>query len=318
MSLQDDLYSSALRWAATALIAYATDPPDYDFAVHHMAVAVEHLSKAYLCSVSEVLLVGDRPSVDDLLLLAGRGDKTSRQRVDLKTIGGAEAVARAERLLGRRPPNPDALRRLREARNGVTHLGHNEDPAQNRDLLGAGIEYINELLAELAKEPALFWDANERLANDLVGQAVTDLELRYQHKLRQARQLFEQRFGNVHDEARTMQIAALSAVPVLTRWLLVAPMTCPVCGSPAMASGREYSEDFGSWFSPRFFGCRVCELRLEGEELRLAGIDQEFFARREAERLEELYRGWEPDEDDYERMAAAEEYGPDGLDERNG
>lgn len=64
MSLQDDLYSSALRWAATALIAYATDPPDYDFAVHHMAVAVEHLSKAYLCSVSEVLLVGDRPSVE--------------------------------------------------------------------------------------------------------------------------------------------------------------------------------------------------------------------------------------------------------------
>lgn len=87
----------------------------------------------------------------------------------------------------------------------MTHLGHNQDPAQNRDLLGAGIEYINELLAELAKEPAAFWKANERLANDLVEQAVTDLELRYQHKLRQARQLFEQRFGNVHDEARTTQ-----------------------------------------------------------------------------------------------------------------
>src|SRR5262245_33994752 len=110
MSLQDDLYASARRWAATALIAYATDPPDYDFAVHHMAVAVEHLSKTYLCSISEVLLVGDKPNVDDLLLLAGRGDKTSRQRIDLKTVGGAEAIARAERVLGKRPPNPDALR----------------------------------------------------------------------------------------------------------------------------------------------------------------------------------------------------------------
>lgn len=43
-------------------------------------------------------------------------------------------------------------------------------------------------------------------------------------------------------------------------------------GNPAMVSGRDYSEDFGVWFTPRFFGCRVCGLTLEGDELRLAGF----------------------------------------------
>lgn len=45
---------------------------------------------------------------------------------------------------------------------------------------------------------------------------------------------------------------------------------------PGQASGRDYSEDFGSWFAPRHFGCRVCDLELDDEELPLANIGNEF------------------------------------------
>jgi hypothetical protein len=303
MPLQHDLYTSAQRWAAAALQAFAADPPDHDFAVHHMAVAVEHVSKSYLCSVTEVLLVGEKPTVDELLLLAGRSDKTNPQRLDLKTIGGAAAINRAEQVLGRRLPNADALRRLREARNGITHLGQGDDPTQARALLAAGIGYINQLLGELDVEPGVFWDSRMPLAVDLLARAVTDLELRYQHKLRRARQLFAQRFARMSEEARTAQIEILAGVPLLARWHMVSPAKCPACGSPAMVSGRDYLEDFGAYFAPRFFGCRVCELQLVEDELKLAGFEIQFLN----EYDEEQYRDWEPDEDDLRRLVAAQD-----------
>ncbi|TJZ93652.1 hypothetical protein FCI23_54240, partial [Actinacidiphila oryziradicis] len=102
-TMHEDLFKSARRWAQTALDAY-TDPADHDFAVHHMAVADEHLSKSYLSSITEVLLVPDRPSIDDLLVLGGHEGKAGKGRAGLRTIGGAEAVARAEKVLGKPEP----------------------------------------------------------------------------------------------------------------------------------------------------------------------------------------------------------------------
>jgi hypothetical protein len=113
MSLHELLCGSARRWATTALDAYMEDPPDLDFAVHHMAVAVEHLSKAYLCSVSDVLLVSSSPSLDDLLILAGHEHKTRRPRSSVKTIGGDVALSRVAEMLGRPPAgSSNGLRRL--------------------------------------------------------------------------------------------------------------------------------------------------------------------------------------------------------------
>lgn len=294
MSLRDDLRLSGAKWASAALNAYSADKPDHEFAVHHMAVAVEHVSKAYLCSIAEVLLAGERPSVDDLLLLAGRADKTNQQLSDLKTIGGAGAIARAEKLLGEPASDPISLRRLREARNGVAHLGQAMGSSQFRALMAAGIEFVNKLLSEMSQSAESFWSDHKSLADSIVEQAVTDLQLRYESKLQRARQNFEQRFGSMREPHRTQAIAALSSVPLLTRWHMVSPEDCPACGSAAMVSGRDYSEDFGVWFAPKFFGCRVCDLRLLGEELRLAGFESTLIHDDDEE-----YRVWdsEPSED---------------------
>lgn len=272
MPLSDKLCTSGLKWAAAALDAYGADRPDYDFTVHHMAVAVEHISKAYLCSITEVLLVGDRPNVDDLLLLTGHGNRTSRQHSEIRTISGSESIARAEKLLGRQPADPEGLRQLRETRNGIAHLAQGTSASQFRSLLAAAINFINELLTEINYPIDEFWGNHVTLASRITSEAVTDLQLRYESKIRKARQSFKQRFRDMRDPERSRVIADLSSVPLLARWGMVSPEKCPACGSPAMVSGRDYDDGFGPYFVPRFFGCRVCELRLEGDELRQAGF----------------------------------------------
>ncbi|MEQ8144694.1 hypothetical protein [Streptomyces sp. OP7] len=92
-SIHEHLLISARKWAHTAVDAYLEEPIDQDFAVHHMAVAVEHASKAYLASIAPVLLASEKqPSVDDLLVLSGNEDKTKKGRAGLKTIGGEGAI----------------------------------------------------------------------------------------------------------------------------------------------------------------------------------------------------------------------------------
>ncbi|MBR8639644.1 hypothetical protein KEF29_10885 [Streptomyces tuirus] len=142
-SIHEHLLISARKWARTAVDAYLEEPIDQDFAVHHMAVAVEHASKAYLASISPVLLASEKqPSVDDLLVLSGNEDKTKKGRAGLKTIGGEGAILRADQLLGPKHKTPARLKELRESRNGITHMGWGQPVTECRELLAAGIEHI--------------------------------------------------------------------------------------------------------------------------------------------------------------------------------
>lgn len=86
-----------------------------------MAVAVEHVAKACLVSIALTLLANPKPSVDDLLVLGGQEDKVATGRAGLRTVGGAEAVTRLAHL--GQDKVPAQLGALREARNGVTHMG---------------------------------------------------------------------------------------------------------------------------------------------------------------------------------------------------
>ncbi|MFB7796192.1 hypothetical protein ACFC0R_39675 [Streptomyces sp. NPDC056086] len=52
--------------------------------MHHMAVAVEHISKSYRASITVVLLAPAKPSVDDLLVLGGEERKTIKGRAGLR------------------------------------------------------------------------------------------------------------------------------------------------------------------------------------------------------------------------------------------
>jgi hypothetical protein len=204
VALSDDLVESAQRWAAAALDAYSSGPQTFDFAVHHMAIAVEHQAKAFLCSISGALLA-DKLDVDDLVLLTGNQDRVvSRRLADVKTISASAAHDRVAKLR-RQKGAADALGELREARNGITHLGAWE-ARDVRRILAAGITYIDDLLADADRDRADFWGRYATLAAGLVDQAKDEAELRYENKLDRARRRFEERFGGMPEEERATAI----------------------------------------------------------------------------------------------------------------
>lgn len=97
--IRDELVNSAQRWARTAIDAYLEEPADQDFAVHHMAVAVEHLAKACLVSVAITLLANPKPSLEDLLVLGRKAIDSPGERLFRSQERVAVADALARRLL---------------------------------------------------------------------------------------------------------------------------------------------------------------------------------------------------------------------------
>jgi hypothetical protein len=269
--IRDELVRSAQRWARTALDAYFDEPVDQDFAVHHMAVAVEHLAKACLASITLTLLADVRPSVEDLLVLGGQEGKVEKGRAGLRTVGGAEAVTRLAKV--QKVQAPPQLAALRDARNGITHMGWGRASSECRELLAAGVTYIDSLLPALAKEPGWFWEDHYEACKHLVEKATSELKLRYEAKIRRAKETFAKLTERMSDSEKAAVVAGLSAAPLPSRWFLYVPTQCPACESPALLSGRDKDGEYGDiWFLPRFFGCRVCKLTLTGPELELAGM----------------------------------------------
>ncbi len=272
MNLTDHLLESARRWAAGSLESHISTPPDHAFSVHHMGVAAEHASKAYLASISPVLLAPAMPTTDDLLVLSGNGERASKQISDIRTAAGETAAARVAELLGRPGAASGSTRMLREARNGITHLGMWDREANPKEILASGIGYINEILDELSKEREGFWGDHAALSRLILEEAEAEIVLRYEEKVRNAARDFEEKVSGLTREQRSRTIASLEALPVSGHGPVSAAARCPACGSLGVAGGRDRRDGSGSWFDPRHFGCRVCDLALDGFELDLAGF----------------------------------------------
>ncbi|WP_150241777.1 hypothetical protein [Nocardiopsis quinghaiensis] len=272
MNMSERLLRSAQRWAISSLDFYIDTPSDHMFSIHHMGVSVEHASKAYLASVSTVLLAPDRPSVDDLLVLSGNEDKTQKGVEGIRTAAGETVISRTTNLLRKSRGNSDSVRMLREARNGITHLGVWDQGSGTKELLASGITYIDEILAALSRTEGWFWRNHEGLSRRILEDTESEVNLRYKEKIQRAKGTFQMKVGHLPADQKKQVIVSLEAIPVSSRWHMSIPTYCPACGSLGVASGRDHLEDYGAWFSPRHFGCRVCDLVLDGLELRLAGI----------------------------------------------
>ncbi|GHE46277.1 hypothetical protein CP980_34845 [Streptomyces vinaceus] len=107
-----------------------------------------------------------------------------------------------------------------------------------------------------------------------MAQATSEMEVRYQAKLRQAREQFAKTTQRLFVEEITELGSSLSALPTAAPWPLAVPAECPACGHTGFASGRDKQDGdyLQVWFLPRHFGCRLCGLTLTRWELDLAGI----------------------------------------------
>ncbi|UYX96150.1 hypothetical protein [Streptomyces sp. BI87] len=281
------LFNSARRWAQVALASYSesADPADSDFAIHHMAVAIEHLCKSYLASIDEALLTQkERLTNADRRAL---GDEKTRHK--LHTVNGVTAMKRAEEKLGKPFQKRDDLDSLRQNRNGLTHMG-SATPSDCRQLLTAGILCVEQILPAIFQTSKSFWGPHHSLSNQIVETSIGEQQLRYNMKVRRARKAgsdFSHRLRNAPDHDALK--AGLASAQI---WGLSLPTTCPACDNPGSARGREWTSGDprdGEWFLPRQFTCLVCGLDLSRDELELAGIGMQRFHDYEDD------PDWEPD-----------------------
>jgi hypothetical protein len=156
------------------MAAYARPKPDNDFAVHHVAVALEHLAKAYLCSLHPALIAAS--DFDSLLHLVDQGAYATKRAHRVRTIGMAEANQRVRQLLKTAYPydgNPSSDPVL-AARNGVAHAGL-WPPEEARRVLALAVRRVDAILAAPVPVPIT---ATMAAQMELPGLGMTDRRCR--------------------------------------------------------------------------------------------------------------------------------------------
>jgi hypothetical protein len=254
-----------------------------DFAVHHSGVALEHLLKAYLCSLHPALAI-DAHHLQSLLHALNLADRSTIHESRAKTIGLAEAFTRTRDLLpGKITVTKDEFEPVLAARNGIAHAGVH-DPNQERLVVTTCIRIATPVLDELDQTPTGYWGHYCKLVEQLVNQHATDLQLRVEAKIGQARRAFHQRFDREPATHRASVIAALSATnPINSDYdEHDDQINCPACEGRGWLHGTTNVDwnyvDEGKtrpvvMFYADRFACSVCSLHLEGDELEEAGLE---------------------------------------------
>jgi len=266
----------------TALEAFSSDN-SLDFAVHHAGVALEHLLKAYLCSLHPAL-VADTSHFPSLLHAVGLGDRSGVLASRTKTIGLKDAFGHVRKLLKPKITVSDTtFEPVFAARNGVAHAGIH-DAEEARKVLATCIRIAAPVLVELNIEPEDYWDPYLELVDQLANEHATERRVTFETKIARARRAFHQRFDGLFPEDRARAMATFSAASAILGGDHVEQIDCPAC------EGRGWLRGFTglSWhgeadmdntpplvvFYPDSFDCAVCGLELQTDELKLAGLPE--------------------------------------------
>ena len=280
-----ELLGSSTKWMHRALAAFGDDDDaEIDFVVHHVGVALEHLLKAYLVSLSAALVV-DARSFDSLLHATGHGARARVPLFQVKTIGLVEAYERCKILMKSSLQVDDKrFYAIANGRNGVAHIGVH-DKSEIEAILSTSFQMADVLLRDLNASPESYWGNFVLLHHQLIAENADRARARYEAKLANARATFRQRFLGMDrstlDAVRTAIAASANdeQVPVHD--------VCPACGQQGWLDGpRHIEDDFrylgndeydgGAWvvLTPTLFRCPFCRLELHDAELRLAGVEE--------------------------------------------
>lgn len=270
------------------LEAFTRHSDAHDFAVHHCAVALEHLLKAYLAWLHPALIVEGR-DFDSLLHATGHAQHAAVPVTRIKTIGLADALTRVERLL--RPQitlDNKARAQMLAARNGVAHAGLHE-PTEVEAVLTTCIRIVDRLLTVLGALTQNYWGHYRSLHDRLAEEHANSVRIQLETKLARARRAYRRRFEGVPPGEKTSIVMALTVRAPFSADREF-PSKCPACGEQGWLGGTtdiDYAstteiEGVGEVptpmvvFFPVSFDCAVCRLALNGtEELELADLPVE-------------------------------------------
>ncbi|MFB6552397.1 hypothetical protein [Streptomyces sp. NPDC056405] len=286
---RDGLLSSAKRWMQAALAAYSRGDGDYDFAVHHLGVATEHLLKAYLSSLHPVLIV-DANDLPSLLHATANGDRAGVPVTRIKTLGVVAAYKRCRTLLPRELKVDEKIfaSELANARNGVAHVGMH-DATEAQQAVVTCFRVVDPLLALLQADIQDFWGDYRDLHDQLNEERADKIQLDLTVKLTKARTLFASRYGSLTEAEQLVVFEAITMGSPFSGRDTSARQDCPACGKTGWLSGwldvewanaegvidGEDSDDPVLVLHPGYFACPICGLTLEDDELEHASLPLE-------------------------------------------
>jgi hypothetical protein len=269
------------RWhARRALHGWAsTDNFEALSAAVSAGCAVEHLSKACLAKVSSALLL-ERADVDSVLHLTGNGHLAKSSPTSVRTLGATAALTALKKLVPNFPyTTADEV--LFRVRNAAVHMALLSNGELN-EAITSMVRLCDSLVEMSHWERDDFWGESAVAAADAVAdKAATELRSRIAAKTAAALVRLNQLTVGLDRRAAGALLDALSDGDGNTLMDYEQRQICPVCKHSGWLScavdeqGHEHDTGEGDYWEitsrtawPHVFECSVCNLYLEGQELR--------------------------------------------------
>lgn len=310
------LFDSASVHARRAVSLFTSQQDaELNLAAIGCGCAVEQLAKGFLAAINPLLVAAERPDLDTLLRLTGRGDlaKQGHSATGVQTISGAGALGLVKRYLPVLRYNASNDQMVFRVRNAALHLG-----LVDREELRRAVNIMMRIVEDLRESCALpreeFWGEHLIASIDtLLDDAVADVARVVAAKTAAASTYLANLLAGLDEVQQRALLAAVSGRQ-LAWGEHDEERPCPVCAQTGWLTcgverGQieiewEHDGDGGTalvstaartaW--PDGFDCSTCRLHLEGsDELRMFGMDDEI----ELEPDFDTDEGYEPDEDDY-------------------
>jgi hypothetical protein len=278
-SLHKELYSSAGRFAHTALRALA----DGDTATFllHAGTAIEHLTKSFLASLHGSLIASTSPRhFRSLLFLSGLEKEAGLKRSQIRTISMEEAINRAGVIVPQFANFRDPLQPLVDGRNSVAHSAALDAGAADTAALPF-LRGCDLLLERMLVDRATFWGDLLEVVDAREAASAEAAKISALEKIAAARAAFASRYGALNDDVRAAMLATISGSYAPEKYEQTLH-ECPACGTEALVEGTievEWKPDWdyadgesyvaGAYpevtIFPQRLECRACGLELEGE-----------------------------------------------------
>lgn len=287
------LRTSASSYARSALIHVTSDDDRVRGAID-AGVAVEHMAKALLATLSPALLADRNADLDTMLHLTGFGQLAKCNPHEIKTIGAHEACLRCARIVPEFTYTHQADQALFTARNGGAHLALTTDDVA-RESARIMVRLLEPLIKTLDLDRAVFWGDMESVADILLDEKASQISAALEMKIAAARSRLEARLAGLAASDRALVLKSLNSdwySPTKSEELY----ECPACGQTAIVSCELH--DLGQ---PEFdyeqvdrhefiyhgghidqmayavnFNCQTCGLDLDYDEMSAADMVTEY------------------------------------------
>lgn len=212
-------------------------------------MAVEHMAKAALATLSPALLADRTADLDTMLHLTGLGHLAKCSPHEIKTLGAHEACLRCARVIPDFTYTHNADQALFVARNGGVHLAlaTEEVARQSARIM---VRLLEPLIKTMNLDRNEFWADMCSVADTLLDERASQINAAAEMKLAAARSRLEDRLAGLGPDERQLVLKALSR-PITYYGRDEEPYECPVCHVL-----RRYVANSSTMDSPRFTGNR--------------------------------------------------------------